>query len=314
MRGEAGLDIATARQHRAEIARRVKLAQEARLVGLLRAFLGLGVAVVGGRGRGVGAGRPGHQRQAPPAAATEVDFFGRWRQHRGALGIVAPAQVDRAVLFQLARLHETLAHAFQRRDQHAGLAEFRRFATKVMLEGGGAFGLQRHKQLLHTHVHRHFVQHHAPRAEAVDACHDQLVGTEQGVDVEVLEADLLVGVGVLGDGLAQLTADAAGGVDLQPVEQRRGVLEAAIGEQALDEVGPWVEDLVGLLGDGAVGGLGRGRQQARLHLEQGRRHDDEVAGDVEVEVLPQVDGGDELVGDGRDRDLDDVEFGPPYEV
>ena len=45
--GEAGLDVGAARQHRAQIARRVELAQEALLVGLLRTFLGLGVAVVG---------------------------------------------------------------------------------------------------------------------------------------------------------------------------------------------------------------------------------------------------------------------------
>ena len=134
------------------------------------------------------------------------------------------------------------------------------------------------------------------------------------MDVEIFEADLLVGVGILGDGLAHLATDATGGVLLQPVEQLRSILEAAVGEQPLDEVRTRVEDLVRFLGHAAFRRLGRRRQLARLEFEQGRRHDDEVAGDVEVQALPEVDGRHELVGDGGDRDLDDVEFGPPDEV
>src|SRR6185295_11355928 len=60
--------------------------------------------------------------------------------------------------------------------------------------------------------------------------------------------------------------------------------------------------------------LGAWQQHLRLDVNQRRRHQQEVARDVEVELLHQVDGGKVLRGDQRDRNVVDVQLVFPDEV
>src|SRR5262249_37572373 len=51
-------------------------------------------------------------------------------------------------------------------------------------------------------------------------------------------------------------------------------------------------------------------QHLRLDVDQRRRHDEELAGDVEVELAHQIDRVEVLLRDERDRDVVDVDLVP----
>ena len=56
------------------------------------------------------------------------------------------------------------------------------------------------------------------------------------------------------------------------------------------------------------------QQRLRLDVDERRRHHQELAGDVEVQLLHQLDRVEVLRGDQRDRDVVDVDLVPPDEV
>ena len=91
------------------------------------------------------------------------------------------------------------------------------------------------------------------------------------------------------------------------------VLELLVGEQ------PGDEDVAGLVRRQVVElvtevGVFLGQQRRGLDLQKRRRHQQEVARHVEVEVGHPVDVLEVLVGDGRDRDGAHVELLPGHEV
>ena len=94
----------------------------------------------------------------------------------------------------------------------------------------------------------------------------------------------------------------------QRVEPGRGELHLLVLEQAAHQLGARV---VGLL---AVGALARRQQHARLDLDQHRRHQQVVAGELEVARADLLDVGQVLPRHARQRDVEDVEVLPPDQV
>ena len=86
------------------------------------------------------------------------------------------------------------------------------------------------------------------------------------------------------------------------VQQLGGGLEFLVLEQPPDQRIARIFLVVGIAG----GGLGPRQQHPALDVDQRRRHHQELAGDVEVELLHQVEVLEVLLGDQRDRDVVDV--------
>ncbi len=55
-----------------------------------------------------------------------------------------------------------------------------------------------------------------------------------------------------------------------------------------------------------LGGIGTRQQHARLDVDEGRRHHEELSRDVEIQLLHQRDEAEVLLGDERDGDVVDV--------
>ena len=97
------------------------------------------------------------------------------------------------------------------------------------------------------------------------------------------------------------------------VELLRGDAEALVREELRDEVRARV---AGVPPAGARAVLApavrvdvRRHERARLELDQRRRHDEELAGDLDVDVVHARQEREILIGDLSDRDLRDVHLG-----
>ena len=132
------------------------------------------------------------------------------------------------------------------------------------------------------------------------ALHDRLEGGQQREEVD-FEFGLVLVARRGGD--AGVGADELGAADrLALVEQFRRGLEFLVLEQPPDQ--RFARILFGF----AVGRRRfRSRQnRARLDVDQRRRHHQELAGDVQIQLLHQLDVGEVLLGNQRDRDVVDV--------
>src|SRR5690606_42157640 len=77
-------------------------------------------------------------------------------------------------------------------------------------------------------------------------------------------------------------------------------------EELVDEFPAGVEGVVvAAFGDG---GLAAGEEHAAFDLHEGGGHDEELAGDVEVELLERVEHVDVLAGDRFDGDVVDIQL------
>ncbi len=95
-----------------------------------------------------------------------------------------------------------------------------------------------------------------------------------------------------------------GALDAQPVhlgQRLRHLLEPPVLEQPLHQVLARV--LLGL----ALAGRRPRQQHLGLEVDEQRRFVDVLAGDVEVELLHQLQVGVELIADGRHRDVGDLD-------
>ncbi len=291
----------------------MQFAHETAIVVLLLRFLGLGLRFIAfDRGRLAGRKIPGRERQAAPAAR---EVLGRERValHHGAVVGGAEAQPDVAVLFQLLEPEQALARAFERRHHRGHARDRAGVVGEELAQTGLAARFEVGDQGVDARAQRHVVADDGARAEAADARHQQVEGGEQLPGVELAEVDAGDLVGILRDLLAQPPGQALQVVAFALLQDLRRLLEAAEGEQPADQIGARIAPvlLVHLL-DRAE--FGRRRDGARLHLQQRRRHDQEVAGDLQVEaVLPLGDDDDELVRDGRDADVGDLDLAAPDE-
>jgi hypothetical protein len=95
------------------------------------------------------------------------------------------------------------------------------------------------------------------------------------------------------------------------VQQAGGRLEFLVLEQPADQR---VARVFLRFAFHAGGGFRPRQQHLRLDVDQSSRHDEEVAGDVEIELLHQRDGLEILRRDQRDRDVVDVQLVLPDEM
>src|SRR5690606_4130970 len=106
-----------------------------------------------------------------------------------------------------------------------------------------------------------------------------------------LERAVRLGDGELGDVAGEHVVLEAG----EFVELGGGLLELLVLEELVDEFPAGVEGVVvAAFGDG---GLAAGEEHAAFDLHEGGGHDEELAGDVEVELLERVEHVDVLAGD-----------------
>src|SRR5205823_2393699 len=91
-------------------------------------------------------------------------------------------------------------------------------------------------------------------------------------------------------------------------ELLRGFLVLLVLEQPADQIGARIDlDVATVTGLAVlvVERLGRGQELARLDVAQGRRHQQILTGDVDVEPRHRVEVLEVLLGDERDRDVED---------
>ena len=84
------------------------------------------------------------------------------------------------------------------------------------------------------------------------------------------------------------------------LQRRGGILELAVLEELLDQFAARVG--LGILVDVRIGR----QQHPALDLHQRRGHDQEVAGELDVELVETLEMLEELVGDRRDGDVENV--------
>jgi hypothetical protein len=144
--------------------------------------------------------------------------------------------------------------------------------------------------------------------------HHAVEGLDQLVDRERREGRDRVRVDAIADGIlgGRAATPHVATDDRALAELVCGLLVLLVLEQALDEVGTRV-DLDVIAHPVAVLALflerlGRRQELARLDVAQGRRHHQVLAGDVDVEAGHRVEVLEVLLGDERDRDVEDREL------
>ena len=142
----------------------------------------------------------------------------------------------------------------------------------------------------------------------LSALHHRLERVHQAEEID-LELGLVVVAGELGDA-AVGPQPLRGAQLLALVQQSGGRLELLMLEQPAHQRVARVLDLA----FDAGGGLRPRQQHLRLDVDQRRRHHEELAGDVEIELLHQRDRLEVLRGDERDRDVVDVDLVLPDQV
>src|SRR6185437_16725230 len=89
---------------------------------------------------------------------------------------------------------------------------------------------------------------------------------------------------------------------------RRRILELAILDQLLHEFAARVGDIVGFFEST------RRQKHPALDFHQGRGHHNEIAGQFHVEYLQQLQVFEELLGEGGDGNVEDIDLVPLDEV
>ncbi|RMH28905.1 MAG: KpsF/GutQ family sugar-phosphate isomerase [Planctomycetota bacterium] len=161
----------------------------------------------------------------------------------------------------------------------------------------------------------------------VDTLDDGLVRPGQIVQAEVLELDgvgpalrrVEQGVAVGADRGRRVTPGPLAGPGLEGVG---GVAVRLVGQELPDQ--PVAEVIALVARRGAVGvrvvlgrigvGHGPGRDEPGLDLHQGRGHDKELAGAVDVDAVQVAQRRNELVRDPGDGQVDEIHLRPPGEV
>ena len=96
------------------------------------------------------------------------------------------------------------------------------------------------------------------------------------------------------------------------VELVGGFLEFFVLEELVDEFPPRIHGVV-VIGAVIHGGVAAGKEETALNLHQGSGHDEELAGDLEVELLQGAQDIEVLFGDRLDGDVIDIDLVFPDE-
>ena len=305
---EAGLDIHRPSQDAIEVATLIQLAHEALLISLVGSlgFLLGPLLFLAGNGGGVG-------DQGRLALAFAPGDLGReFRRWSRAFFLGAEAEVNFAVLLALLGLDHPFAGGFEGRYQQRHAAQQARLVLEQGAEGGGAGDAGGLDQFFDRDFEGNVVLQNRAGALATQALKQVIPKREQQAAVEFAQVDTGSFLGVFRQFLAESAGMAKGAIFLQLGKKPDRLLEAAIGQKLADQALARVEQLVGpvILRILALFDQRRGHRP-RLDLQQGGGHEDEIAGQFQVEfpaILPGPNQGDKLIGDTRQGDVADVQL------
>ena len=203
--------------------------------------------------------------------------------------------------------HQPLARQFQDRQEHRNEIPHASGAVEQLHEEDGLLGLEAREEVLDGLLDGRIVVDDLARLGVTERAHDLGKGREEVPDLDALEE--FVGGDLAGfpdecsqEPFVHLPAEPPGHFAAPVVQQSGGFLEAPVLDQLADQSLARVLFLLAFLA------LGRraGQEGAALDLQKRRRHHDEVARQLDVQGLQQVEVGEVLVGDLRDLDLADI--------
>ena len=212
----------------------------------------------------------------------------------------ALVDADRAVAALLEHANQLEADHLQHRqerDDHVGAG---RVGVEQILEAAGFGFRQPLEQLLDARLDRNLFGRQRHRRPLAGALEHLLERRQQAEEID-FDLGLVVVAGDLLDariGPAPLRAAQR----FLVVQQLGGGLELLVLEQAADQRVARIFLVRRIAGRG----LGPRQQHLALDVDQRRRHHQELAGDVEVQLLHQVQVLEVLPGDDRDLDVVDV--------
>jgi len=222
--------------------------------------------------------------------------------------------IDGAEGFFLFDADEFLADEFEECEEEADDFAAAGAALEDGFEGEGFFPLGAVEDVGFVDVDGGVVMDDLVAAFAGEGgLHEAAEGFEKIPDLEGFEVEFLFEL----VGLAEFLevgegAGVALGLVVGPIVEFAGeVLEFFVFEELADQFEARVAEVVLFL---ARFGLAAGQEHGGLDFHEGGGHDEEFAGEVDVELLEHIDILEVLVGDGGDGDVLDVHLGAADEV